>query len=79
MTAQAAHEIGNILRETPRPDGLAPARTHVVAYKTGTSYGFRDAWAIGYTDTYTVAVWVGRIGGTHGLRFRTQHGGAVRV
>jgi penicillin-binding protein 1C len=64
MTAQAAHEIGDILRETPRPDGLAPARTHVVAYKTGTSYGFRDAWAIGYTDTFTVAVWVGRIEGT---------------
>lgn len=35
-----------------------------VAWKTGTSYGFRDAWAIGVTDRYTVGVWVGRPDGT---------------
>ena len=34
-----------------------PAR---FAYKTGTSYGYRDAWAVGYDGKYTVAVWVGR-------------------
>jgi penicillin-binding protein 1C len=35
-----------------------------VAYKTGTSYGFRDAWAIGYDTAYTVGIWVGRPDGT---------------
>ena len=35
-----------------------------VAWKTGTSYGFRDAWALGSTARYTVGVWVGRPDGT---------------
>jgi penicillin-binding protein 1C len=35
-----------------------------VAWKTGTSYGFRDAWAIGGTRRYSVGVWVGRPDGT---------------
>jgi len=35
-----------------------------IAFKTGTSYGFRDAWAIGYDGGYTVGVWVGRPDGT---------------
>lgn len=35
-----------------------------VAWKTGTSYGFRDAWAIGVSALYTVGVWVGRPDGT---------------
>jgi penicillin-binding protein 1C len=35
-----------------------------VAWKTGTSYGYRDAWALGSTRRYTVGVWVGRPDGT---------------
>ncbi|MEJ2631239.1 MAG: penicillin-binding protein 1C [Acidihalobacter sp.] len=35
-----------------------------VAWKTGTSYGFRDAWAVGVTSAYTIGVWVGRPDGT---------------
>ncbi|MES2298167.1 MAG: penicillin-binding protein 1C [Pseudomonadota bacterium] len=35
-----------------------------VAWKTGTSYGFRDAWAVGVNDRYTVGVWIGRPDGT---------------
>lgn len=34
-----------------------------IAWKTGTSYGFRDAWAIGMTPKYTVAVWAGNANG----------------
>lgn len=34
------------------------------AWKTGTSYGFRDAWAVGYNARYTVGVWTGRPDGT---------------
>ena len=64
MTAASAQEIGDILRGTPRPDGFAPSNDRAIAYKTGTSYGFRDAWAVGYSDRYTVGVWVGRVEGT---------------
>lgn len=35
-----------------------------IAFKTGTSYGFRDAWAVGYDGGYTIGVWVGRPDGT---------------
>ncbi|KJJ97801.1 penicillin-binding protein [Pseudomonas sp. 21] len=41
----------------------ATARARL-AWKTGTSYGYRDAWAIGVTDNWTVGVWVGRPDGT---------------
>jgi penicillin-binding protein 1C len=64
MTEAAAAEIGAVLRGTPLPDGIAPVREREVAYKTGTSYGFRDAWAVGYSAEYTVAVWVGRVEGS---------------
>ncbi|MPZ43000.1 MAG: penicillin-binding protein 1C [Betaproteobacteria bacterium] len=40
------------------------AAQHRIAWKTGTSFGFRDAWAVGVTDRYTVGVWVGRPDGT---------------
>ncbi|MEW5726064.1 MAG: penicillin-binding protein 1C, partial [Thermodesulfobacteriota bacterium] len=43
---------------------LVLSRSRQVAWKTGTSYGYRDAWAIGATDDYTVGVWVGRPDGT---------------
>jgi penicillin-binding protein 1C len=35
-----------------------------IAWKTGTSFGFRDAWAVGVSDRFTVGVWVGRPDGT---------------
>jgi len=38
--------------------------SQAIAYKTGTSYGFRDAWAAGYTDKWTVIVWTGRPDGS---------------
>ncbi|MBD9504224.1 penicillin-binding protein 1C [Pseudomonas sp. PDM17] len=41
----------------------ATARARL-AWKTGTSYGYRDAWAIGVTDNWTVGIWVGRPDGT---------------
>jgi penicillin-binding protein 1C len=45
------------------PDSLRTRPRHI-AFKTGTSYGHRDAWAIGYTTRFTVGVWVGRADGT---------------
>jgi len=68
MQPSSAWYITRILADMPPPPGmLAPrnrAQGRTVAYKTGTSYGFRDAWAIGYDSRYTVGVWVGRPDGT---------------
>jgi len=55
----AAKMTTSILRQTPAPEGYIN-RHHQIAYKTGTSYGYRDAWTMGYTKDYTVAVWVGK-------------------
>ncbi|PHR93242.1 MAG: penicillin-binding protein 1C [Robiginitomaculum sp.] len=64
MSPSSARKITDILRQAPTPDGRVPhwltRKSHDIAYKTGTSYGFRDAWAAGYTDAWTVIVWVGR-------------------
>lgn len=53
----AAWYVGNVLIGAPPPDNAAFGR---IAYKTGTSYGYRDAWAIGFDGKRTIAVWVGR-------------------
>ncbi len=63
MTPAAAAQIASILRGTPPPDGVGPT-DRPIAYKTGTSYGFRDAWAAGFSPAYTVVVWTGRTDGT---------------
>ncbi len=64
----AAWYLTRILSDTPPPPswlaGGNRAKAPLVAYKTGTSYGFRDAWSIGYTRDYTVGVWVGRPDGS---------------
>jgi penicillin-binding protein 1C len=53
----AAFYIADILRFAPPPDN---APTGKIAFKTGTSYGYRDALAIGFDRAHTVAIWVGR-------------------
>jgi penicillin-binding protein 1C len=68
MGAAAAWYLTDILRGSPLPEGFAQAlglaRARDIAFKTGTSYGFRDAWAIGYSPDYTVGIWVGRADGS---------------
>jgi penicillin-binding protein 1C len=64
MSAAAAATIGDILRTAPVPDGVSPDRARPIAYKTGTSYDFRDAWAAGFSADYTIVVWTGRTDGT---------------
>jgi len=53
----AAWYFGNILVGAPPPDNAPGGR---VAFKTGTSYGYRDAWAVGFDGRMTIGVWVGR-------------------
>lgn len=68
MSPGAAWIVREILQSNPRPgeraDTFDTGRRPQVAWKTGTSYGFRDAWALGSTRRYTVGVWVGRPDGT---------------
>jgi penicillin-binding protein 1C len=64
MTPKAAGQILAILEGLPPPDGTSGFGGRAVAYKTGTSYGFRDAWSIGVSADWTVGVWVGRPDGT---------------
>jgi len=66
MSAAAAWYVSDVLSGTPPPRN---ARTGRIAFKTGTSYGFRDAWAVGFDGRYVVAVWTGRPDGaaTSGL------------
>ncbi len=56
----AAWHVGHVLLGTPPPESAAGGR---IAFKTGTSYGYRDAWAVGFDGRRTIGVWVGRADG----------------
>ncbi len=67
MGRLAVYYLRQILLGSPPPPGMAYAALtggREVAFKTGTSYGFRDAWAVGYSPAYTVGIWTGRVEGT---------------
>lgn len=68
LSPGAAWIVREMLEANPRPgssgDTFDPRGRARVAWKTGTSYGYRDAWALGSTRRYTVGVWVGRPDGT---------------
>ena len=61
LTPEAAWQIGHILSDMPAPPNAPRNR---LAYKTGTSYGHRDTWAIGFDGAHVVGVWMGRADGT---------------
>jgi len=65
MSPGAAWIIRRILANEaqPLPDSALP-RVVPLAWKTGTSYGYRDAWAIGINGRYLIGVWSGRPDGT---------------
>ena len=88
LSRQAAYYVSHILRGATPPKNAKPGE---LAYKTGTSYGYRDGWAIGFDGKHLVAVWIGRpdggattnltgIGAAGPLLFDTfQHIGETRV
>lgn len=62
LSPAAAWQVGHILAGlVPPPSAGPPGR---VAYKTGTSYGHRDAWALGWDGRHVAGVWIGRPDGT---------------
>lgn len=67
FTPQSAQMITQILSELQRDDFPAlynlTADVPKIAWKTGTSYGRRDAWSVGYNENYTICVWVGNFSG----------------
>jgi penicillin-binding protein 1C len=63
ISGPAAGRVLNMLRGGPRPDGVSQG-AETIPYKTGTSFGFRDAWAFGVTDHVTAGVWMGQADGT---------------
>ncbi len=63
----ATYLIGNILSDLERPDlpqsYVMDSKIPKIAWKTGTSYGKRDAWSIGFSPKYTVGIWMGNMNG----------------
>jgi len=67
LSAAAIYHTLNALTTVERPENEAShelfGSNRTVAWKTGTSFGFRDAWAIGITGNYVVGVWTGNADG----------------
>ena len=62
LSAEATYMLRDMLAATPRPDGLPADPRNApwpVAWKTGTSWGFHDAWSAGVVGPYVLVVWVG--------------------
>lgn len=74
LSEEAAFLILDMLTTNPKPDGqsedLWKLKPQSVAWKTGTSMGFRDAWAIGIFDHYVLATWVGHFSGQGNQAFQ---------
>ena len=62
LPKSACREVNSILQTSPPPKGFIKKGTNI-AYKTGTSYGYRDFWTIAYTKNLTVVIWKGRADG----------------
>jgi penicillin-binding protein 1C len=61
LEPQAAWMVSDVLLGAPVPQN---SKSGSIAFKTGTSYGYRDAWAVGFDGATTIAVWVGRPDGS---------------
>ena len=74
LSREAAYLVLKMLRQNPPPDEeVLPYQTknkrQSIAWKTGTSYGFRDAWTAGVAGNYAIIVWVGNFDGTGNHHF----------
>ena len=73
LTSEASFLVLDMLRHNPhpnRPDLVGQAHDALeVAWKTGTSFAFRDAWAMGVSGPYVIAVWIGNFDGSGNPEF----------
>lgn len=67
LSSASSYMINQVLSKVNRPDfplsWQSTEKMPRIAWKTGTSYGRRDAWSIGYNQRYTIGVWVGNFSG----------------
>ena len=66
LSSGAVWQTFDAIKEVNRPEEIdwrTIPSMQTIAWKTGTSYGFRDAWAVGVTPRYAVGVWVGNATG----------------
>lgn len=63
LSPEASFLVLDMLKDAPRPTGFTQTmldkRKIFIAWKTGTSSAYRDAWTLGYVGPYVVAVWLG--------------------
>ena len=68
LSPEASYLTLDMLKDAVRPDAVSVPRlvseTRPVAWKTGTSFSFRDAWTAGVFDNYVLVVWIGNFDGT---------------
>lgn len=69
LSEEASFMTMEMLEENPRPDDTDMSRRSRVAWKTGTSWGFRDAWSAGIFGHYVLVVWVGNFDGSSNPAF----------
>lgn len=72
LSAEASFLILDMLRKNPRPDSITidtAGKQPPIAWKTGTSYAYRDAWTVGVFGPYVLAVWVGNFDGASNPAF----------
>jgi penicillin-binding protein 1C len=63
LSSAAASIVLDMLKQNPRPDSKRPDSPDT-AWKTGTSWGFRDAWSVGVVGRHVLTVWVGNFDGS---------------
>jgi penicillin-binding protein 1C len=73
LSPEASYAVLEMLRENPRPSNDFTSSqvpgTAAIPWKTGTSFGLRDAWAVGIVGQYVLGVWIGNFDGTPNANF----------
>ncbi len=73
LSPEASYSVLEMLRENPRPsDDFTTSQVPnaaAIPWKTGTSFGLRDAWAVGIVGPYVLGVWIGNFDGTPNANF----------
>ena len=72
LSPEASFMTKDILEHNPRPMQIVPQQDLPVAWKTGTSSGYRDAWSVGLFGPYALAVWIGNFDNSKNTAFVGQ-------